>query len=326
MQKDEYCTIYQKAFDLYRNGRNISKYFQENEQLQEQHKLDNSDIIAMSYDLQAGTYTRNFYRDGTKPTLFSQYIIQLLDSLNILQLLSACANSLTFCDFGTGESTNYIPFLNELKKVLQAEIIPFGMDISLSRLDVAKCFGRIESLCKTPNYFLGDLSDIPLADKTIDISLTMHSIEPNKGREHQIVKELARVTKGYLVCAEPIYETASTEQRERMDYYGYIQGLRTALFAEDTLSILGEFIVPLELCDNPINRTTIIIAKKVDQQAYNTSNTDSILACPLGKIPLYERSGYWISPHGLCYPQIKDIPVLLRKVALPYFQDIKQLN
>ncbi|TCD58093.1 hypothetical protein [Synechococcus sp. BS55D] len=323
MLEEPSTNIYKKAFELYRQGHNISKYLREDSGLVSEYRLDLDEIIALSYDLQAGTYTRNFYRDGDKPMKFGNYILDLLQEVDELENLKSGIEPVKICDFGTGESTYFTAFLNQAIKI-GMRVTPFGMDISLSRLDVAQCFSRIESLCMMPNYFLGDLKEIPLVDSSIDISLTMHSIEPNRGFEERIVKELTRVTSNLLVIAEPIYETASPEQRKRMDHHGYIQRLKTCLEEEKSLRIIGEFSVPLELCHNPLNRTTVLIAKKLGENNKSAKLTSNIMACPFGKDHLERRSGYWMSTSGLCYPEINSIPLLRRKSALPYFQDLKQ--
>ena len=55
--------------------------------------------------------------------------------------------------------------------------------------------------------------------------LTIHPIEPNRGREEAILSELLRVARRALVMIEPSYETASAEARARMERLGYVRGL-----------------------------------------------------------------------------------------------------
>ena len=147
----------------------------------------------------------------------------------MISTIESLKDKITICDFGTGESTNFNSFLKFLNKEVKAKISAYGMDISLSRLDIARKFSEIESTSIMPEFFIGDLGQLPLLDNCIDISLTMHALEPNGGRENQILNELIRVSKDFMILAEPIYETAKTDQRKRMERFGYIKELRTLM-------------------------------------------------------------------------------------------------
>ena len=54
--------------------------------------------------------------------------------------LNSSKDKITICEFGTGESTNFNYFLNYINSEVKQEISAYAMDISLSRLDVAKKF------------------------------------------------------------------------------------------------------------------------------------------------------------------------------------------
>jgi len=62
----------------------------------------------------------------------------------------------------------------------------------------------------------GSLLNLPFADNSIDIVYSSHSLEPNCGNEMQIIKELYRVAKKYVLMIEPGYEFADNEGRKRM--------------------------------------------------------------------------------------------------------------
>jgi len=227
------------------------------------------------------------------------------------------------CDFGTGEATNYNLLLNYLSIELSKNINAYGMDISLSRIDVARSFSAIEAKSIIPNFFLGDLKNIPLTDNSVDCALTIHAIEPNGGSEAQILNELVRITRNFIILAEPAYETL-TQQQERMRHFGYIKNLRTLLYANSQIEVLGECIVPEVICANPLNRTTLFIARK--RLAVNISkNSECIYACPISNNQVTRRNGFWLSKEGSCYPEINGIPVLRSDFALPYFKQSSYL-
>ena len=136
------------------------------------------------------------------------------------------------------------------------------MDISLSRLTMAKHFLSIECQNIQTEFFLGDLKSIPLADNSLEISFTNHAIEPNHGNEKIILDELIRVTKNYLILAEPIYETANNEQSKRMIEFNYIKKLKTKLYENNLVEVIHESLFPIEFVANPLNRTSLLIAKK----------------------------------------------------------------
>ena len=71
--------------------------------------------------------------------------------------------------------------------------------------------------------------DIPFNDKSFDISVTMHAIEPNKGLEEKIIDELARVSTKGMVLVEPDFKNANSSQKKRMKKFGYTRNLENVL-------------------------------------------------------------------------------------------------
>lgn len=315
-------SIFSELRQLYKDGKNISTYLKENPEIAVKNGISASDAIAISYDLQAGSYVHGFYSNYKRSQNFNHYVIQQLESSHVLTETVSKKDRVIACDFGTGEATNYNLLLNLLPAEARSKIDAYGMDISLSRIDVARNFSEIEAESIMPKFFLGDLRQLPLIDNSIDIAFTMHAIEPNGGAEKGILSELIRVTKHYIVLAEPVYETATPEQRKRMEHYGYIQQLRTELYANNQVDVISESLVPEELCGNTLNRTTIIIAKK---KSYNANDNENghIFACPISRTKVHRKNGFWLSNEGSCYPEINGIPVLRGKYALPYYQQSK---
>jgi uncharacterized protein YbaR (Trm112 family) len=145
---------------------------------------------------------------------------------------------------------------------------------------------------------------IPFSDNSIDVVYTSHSIEPNGGSELPILSELYRVARKYLVMVEPSYELAHESARKRMELHGYCRGL---VEHAQTLGfdILEHTTFPISL--NPENPAAVTILKK-DAQC---EQPESVLACPIFKLPLREESGALYSPEALSvYPIVGGIPCL----------------
>ena len=64
---------------------------------------------------------------------------------------------------------------------------------------------------------------LPFKDNSIDLVLTIHSLEPNN-KKKKIIKELFRVSRHGMILMEPHYEISSVKQK-RMNKYGYIKGI-----------------------------------------------------------------------------------------------------
>ena len=314
--------FFKELYDAYQNGLNINKYIQQNNNLCSNSQISSSDAIALSYDLQAGSYVRDFYKHYERSTKFVDYIITNLEKLDLINNLNKNLNEVTICDFGTGEATNYSLLINHLFKK-GFNLRPYGMDISLSRLTVAKHLLSIECQNNKTEFFLGDLASIPLVDNSLDISFTMGAIEPNGGKEKIILDELLRVTKNYIVLVEPIYETANDEQQKRMREFNYITTLKTEINKNNSLEIIHESLFPIELIGNPIHRPTLIIAKKKSINKSQNHKKKSIYYCPIEKLELIKTNNFWVSKAGSCYPEINSFPILLSSKALPYYGSVK---
>ena len=155
-------------------------------------------------------------------------------------------------------------------------------------------------------FFTGDLINIPCADNAFDIVYTCHAIEPNRGNEEKIIRELYRVTKRYLLLLEPSYEFASEEGKKRMDRNGYIKGL------DELTKSLGYKVKDYKLfpyCGNPLNPTGIMIIEKATNVFQMGKNYK--IACPQFKTELEEIGGALFSSESMrVYPIIKGIPCL----------------
>ena len=318
-------SLYRNLLDLYEQGQNISSYLKENPNLLASHGLTASDSIAISYDLQAGSYVHEYFSDYKKYSNLTSHIIGLLEYIGFFASLFLASGPLTFCDLGTGEATRYVPILNSIPAGLSRRIKAYGIDLSLSRLYVAKHFGALVGCQLEPFFLTGDITQLPLSDDSCDVLFAMHALEPNGGSETTIIKELIRVSRKFIVLLEPIYETSTPEQRRRMEKYGYITELKTLLLGNPQLELIHESQIPASLCANELNLSSLLVLKKVSSDTH-IEDPVSFFQCPLSKSPLHRQSGYWISRDGLVYPEIEGIPLLRPTSALPFYAKAKQVT
>jgi hypothetical protein len=152
--------------------------------------------------------------------------------------------------------------------------------------------------------FTGDLDRIPLASASVDLVLTIHAVEPNRGREKPILSELLRVARKHLVMVEPSYELASAEAQARMDRLGYVRGL------PEILTSLGH---PARLIErwrhnsNPLNEAAVVIVDKAPTE----TKMDLKFVSPISGCALIERGDCWFCPEdGHAFPIIAGIPCL----------------
>ena len=193
--------------ELYEKGVNISEFLRNNAGVAD----NTSAIIDVAYDLQAGVYVRKATTDAELIAFKRSW------GAEIARIFLALGRPGSILEAGVGEGTT-------LSAVLQAlnlrDLRTYGFDLSWSRVAMAMRWleqqgARGVSLCT------GDLLHMPYANDSIDIVYTSHSIEPNRGRETAILRELHRVARRYLVLLEPAYELTTDEIRARMDRHGY---------------------------------------------------------------------------------------------------------
>lgn len=273
--------------ELYESGVNISAFLREQQGI----SWNTESIIEFAYDLQAGSYialSETPEGSNLKEKYTSEVANVILSLLEPASLLEA----------GVGESTTLAGVLKHLKIPVEA----FGFDISWSRVAYGKKYLEKQGISNV-TLCTGSLLSIPFADESVDIVYTSHSIEPNRGKEEPILRELLRVARKYLILLEPAYELASDEARKRMDFHGYCRNLK------EIASQLGCKVLVHELfpvTGNPLNPTAITIIEKEVKKS-----SPYILACPKFKTHLEKIGNVLFSPEGLMiYPIIDDIPCL----------------
>ena len=238
-----------KYFDIlaakqaYANGENISEI------LRSQKKIDynSSEIIEMAYDLQAGSYIEYVTKNPNFVNSYTSELVAILDNY--------ISSDKSLLDIGTGELTT-LSFV--IKNLINKPKNIYAFDISWSRiskgLDFAKNKMGNDFLNLKP--FVGDIKEIPLLSKSIDITTSSHALEPNGANLHQLMLELFRITADKLILFEPCYEINSDEGKKRMEKLGYIKNI-DGIVKELNGKILEKFVIKNQ--SNPLNPTVCFV-------------------------------------------------------------------
>lgn len=273
---------------LYDAGVNIMAHCREAEGAAE----NSEHAIAAAYDLQAGSYVRQ--RDD--PTLRASLLRYTAEVAGVLRGLGPTS----LLEAGVGEATTLCDVLAGVP--VRAECA-WGFDISWSRIAVGREYAR-RAGHPGVTLFTGSLFHIPVCDNAFDVVYTSHSIEPNRGREMEAVRELHRVARSHVVLFEPIYELAGEEARRRMDRHAYCRGLHEQV-ERAGLTVIDYRL--LEHCVNPLNPTGVIVIAK----PAGADRADPRFVCPRSRRPLTRASGNWFCEESLVvYPSILGIPCL----------------
>lgn len=283
---------------LYSKHGNIINYLKKSSESQE----NSISQIMISYDFQAGSYIQHYRDNKELRESFSNELAEVLGELGTF-------NSLL--EAGVGEAVTLGNMVSRLKS--KPEHI-YGFDLSWSRIKYAQKF-LADMGVSTPELFTGDLFCSPFQDNSVDVVYTVHSIEPNGGREREALTELYRVARNYLVLVEPAFELADEQSKQRMLAHGYI----TNLYA--TAVDLGYDIVEHRLFKvslNPLNPTgLIVIRKESNEKVEHKDAATSPLCCPLTKTPIHRMKSAYYSPDSmLAYPILDGIPCLLPHHAI----------
>lgn len=290
MRKDDLHSIKRK----YEEGENIIQYLKKDHPT----KLNTRDIIQVSYEFQGGTYIKKV---SSSPLFNEEYTTAIARVINHLP-----EKIDSILEVGVGEATT---LANLLPKLHDSPSRIFGFDLSWSRIRYALAYAQKKHL--VPFLFTADLFHIPLADHSVDLVYTSHSLEPNEGREKEALLEMARVARKYIVCLEPAYDLADSEAKKRMETHGYIKNLY------DTALSLGFKIIEHRLFDvysNPLNPTGLTIIELNQVLDAQPSNP---LICPITKTEIMLNKGHYFTEKGLLvYPVIDGVPCLLEDNAI----------
>jgi ubiquinone/menaquinone biosynthesis C-methylase UbiE len=289
----------------YKEGRNIT------ELLRSQKNIDSntSEIIETAYDLQAGSYIDKILNNHVQAHAYTTEMALILDK-HIKE-----TNSLL--DIGTGELTTLSHLIYKLTKKPKKV---FAFDISWSRIYKGKNYAKeiMGADYRLLKLFVADINEIPLRDKSINITTSSHALEPNGGTLKELLSELFRITIDKLVLFEPCFEINTEEGKQRMERLGYIKNIDGVV--EELGGKLIEKIT-IKNTINPLNPTVCFIitpppsVKEVPSTKANSKR--SMFSVPGTDIPLIKVEDYFFSNQvGLCYPTLKAIPILKSNAAI----------
>lgn len=253
-----------------------------------------TDAILVSYDLQSGSYVGAFEdpEQRAKHDFYTGEIASILGPLGATSVLEA----------GVGEATT---FCTALSKLPQPPETLAGFDISWSRIHYARKFAERFGLQRA-QFFTGDLFHIPVVDNAFDLVCTAHAIEPNHGREREVLAELYRVARRWVVLFEPSYELGGAATRQRIEEHGYCRGLPT-IARELGYEVIEHRLLTHVMREN--NETAVLVIRK---PAPATPPPAQFLACPsCGGALEVVRGQHFCEDCSLVFPILDGLPCLL---------------
>jgi uncharacterized protein YbaR (Trm112 family) len=289
--------------ELYERNVNIMAWFRE----MRGEQFNSCEAIRISYDLQSGSYVRALESEEhrCKLELYARAVADVLDALPGSTLLEA----------GVGEATTLCEVLRRSGKFWSRAA---GFDLAWSRIAVAR--SHAASIDPPPQLFTGNLFHIPVCTASFDIVFTSHAIEPNHGRETEALRELARISRHWVVLCEPSYELGNAATRARVEEHGYCRGLPEAAI-QAGLKVVEHRLLDTKWSES--NQTGLLILERLQP---TEGVTASFLACPVCGNCLESLRGNLFCTECLkAYPVLDGIPCLLSEngILASKFTDAK---
>lgn len=222
---------------LYLNRTNINQY------LRKKTNLSEKEIIKLSYDVQSGSYVKDYNYFLSKKVL--SQAIKEINSTNYKSLM----------DFGCGELTNFYTLIENIKTKNKLFV---ANDLSFSRILIGKKFLKKKKKKIQLKLFSNNSINIPLPDNSIDIVTSCHALEPNKKNVNKILKELWRISKKKLILLEPNNQLGNKLIKQRFKEHNYILDLE-----EKIKKITPNYkIIDNKTYLNPLNPSSTFILEK----------------------------------------------------------------
>lgn len=260
--------------------------------------LEGNNLLAtlVAYDLQAGSYVSGVRADRERNRRWCRQLADLLSG--------PLAGGGSILEVGVGEATTLAGVLAEC--AIKPDVA-FGFDVSWSRVSVANQW--LQENGKRAELFVADLLNIPMEDESVDVVYSSHSLEPNRGKEEEAIRECLRVARKAVVLVEPIYELAPREAQARIRNHGYVEGLR------ETAERLGAKVSDYRLLDytpNPLNPSGVVhLTKDGASNGPKDQFTASVWRCPVTGVALEAGTEFFYARQvGLAYPVLRAVPML----------------
>jgi ubiquinone/menaquinone biosynthesis C-methylase UbiE/uncharacterized protein YbaR (Trm112 family) len=283
------------ARDAFDSGKNVTEFLRDRRGT----TTNPVEAIEIAYDLQTGTYVDCALAD---PAEWHRYTTEIA-----AHLAPVLRPGDTLLDAGTGEATTLVGLLNGTRGLDRA----YAFDLSWSRIAAGRDFAASRLREPTPiDFFVADMTHVPLVANSVDVVVTVHALESNGGRERELLQSLMRVARRRVVLFEPNFERAGSAARARMASHGYVRGLEAAII--DAGGVL-ESVEPFEHLRNRLNPTFVHVIAVPEPRA----RVPGFWACPASGEPMERRGDvYWSPRSGLAYPILDGIPVLRADSAI----------
>jgi len=266
---------------LYLNKTNISQY------LKKKTNLSEKEIIKLSYDIQSGSYVKNYNYLKSKKAL--SQVIKEINSTNYKSLM----------DFGCGELTNFYTLIDNIETKNKFFV---AYDLSFSRILIGNKFLKKKKKKIQLKLFSNNSIRIPLPDNSIDIVTSCHALESNKKNANKILKELWRISKKKLILLEPNNLLGDKLTKQRHNEHNYIVDVEKKI----KKITLRYKIVKNKFNFNPLNPASIFILEKNSNKNnkfnfLNPKNNNDILKKKL--------NFYYSQKTGQIFPIVDDIVI-----------------